>query len=85
MSEPSGNDCDFFLSLRSPVMEIHLPLYHVHGLIARVDVKLAAVFPAPGDERRGVGFLPKNAHFLSAFGEPAASSKQTDAWHLEHG
>jgi hypothetical protein len=66
-------------------MEIHLPLYHVHGLIARVDVKLAAIFPAPGDEDEGVGFLPKDAHSLSAFGEPARFIEQTDAWHLEHG
>ena len=47
---PFGNDRDFLFSLRSPLMEIHLPLYHVHRLVARVDVKLAAVFATAGDE-----------------------------------
>ena len=45
-----GNDRDLFLSLRGPVVEIHLTLNHVHRLVARVDVKLAAVFAAAGDE-----------------------------------
>src|SRR5882724_8397463 len=66
-------------------MEIHLPLYHVHGLIARVDVKLAAVFPAPDDEDEGVGFLPKDAHLLSAFGEPARFIEQINDGHGKHG
>src|SRR5262249_39674109 len=45
-----GNDRDFLFTLRSSIVKIHLTLYHVHRLVAGVDVKLAPVFATAGDE-----------------------------------
>src|SRR5262249_33166109 len=45
-----GNHRDFLFTLWSSIVKIHLTLYHVHRLVARVDVKLAPVFATAGDE-----------------------------------
>src|SRR5215510_4956449 len=79
-----GNDRDFLFTLRSSIVKIHLTLYHVHCLVAWVDVKLAAVFATAGDEDKRVGFLPKNAYPLAALGKPARFIEQTDDGHLQH-
>jgi len=47
-------------------MQAHLAFDHVHGFVARVDVKLAAVFAAAGDEGEGVVVLPQNSDTLAA-------------------
>jgi hypothetical protein len=58
---PLANEDDLFLALGGAVVEVHVPLDHVHDLLARVAVELTAVLAPARDEGDAVRRLPEDA------------------------
>ena len=67
---------DGFLPVRVAVVQVHLARDHVHDLGARVDVELAAVFAAAGDEEQGFRLLPQHMHPTAGLGKLAGDGVQ---------
>ena len=87
LAEGSGLelDRDLFLAFGRPVVKAHLPLDHVHHLVAGVDVELAAVVAAARDEGQGFRFLPQHVYLLLRLRQFLTSLQQVDDRHLVHG
>src|SRR5919109_3033403 len=79
------NDSNALFAFRCPVMQPHFSFDHVHGLVARVDMKLAAVLAPARQKDQGIGMLPKDAHALAGLGELAPLLEQIDNGHGKHG
>jgi CRP-like cAMP-binding protein len=63
-----GEHRDFFFALGGAVVQPHLAAQHVHHLVGRVDVELAAIFAAARDESQRLGFLPQHVHAFAGPG-----------------
>jgi hypothetical protein len=66
-------------------MQAHFALDDVHGLVARVDVKLAAVFAAAGDEAKRVRTLPQHGNMAAGLGKLSAAFHEIYDGHGKHG
>src|SRR5258705_10095102 len=65
-------------------MQAHFALDHLHGLVARIDVKLAPIFAPAREENQGVGVLPEHAYALAGLDEFAPALEQIDYRHGKH-
>src|SRR5215831_7470063 len=78
------NHGDLLIALRRPVVEVHVALDHVHDLVARIAVELAAELAAPRDERDAVGRLPEDGVGPARTADRAHDLTQVDCFHLVH-
>src|SRR5215472_15945069 len=75
---------DLLVALRRPVVEVHVALDHIHDLVARIAVELAAELAAPRDERDAVGRLPEDRIGPGRGADRAHDLTQIDRFHLIH-
>src|SRR5215510_16410136 len=76
---------DFLLAVLGAVMQLEVTLNGIHHLVARIYVKLAAVFATAGHEHQRVSVLPENVDTLARLAELTGGVRQADDWHFRHG
>src|SRR5438105_3358469 len=75
---------DLLVAPGGPVVEIHVALDHVHDLVARVGMELAAELAAPRDEGDAVGGLPEDRVGPAGVSNAAHDLTEIDRLHLVH-
>src|SRR5689334_23619224 len=75
---------DLLVALRCPVVEVHVALDHVHDLVARIAVELAAKLATARDEGDAVGRLPQDRVGAARGADAAHDLPEIDGFHLVH-
>src|SRR5215467_6810626 len=75
---------DLLVPLGRPVVEVHVALDHVHDLVARIAVELAAKLATARHERDAVGRLPQHRVGPARGADAAHDVPEIDGFHLVH-
>src|SRR4029453_18744795 len=75
---------DLLVALGRPVVQVHIALDHVHDLVARITVELAAELATPRDERDAGGRLPQDGVGPARGADAAHDLTQIDRFHFIH-
>src|SRR5688572_7648873 len=78
-----GDVCDLLDTLLCPIVEVEIALQRILNLVARVDMKFAAVFASARDERHGVAGQPQLLRPLVCLRQLPHDAFEIDIRHLE--